>query len=156
MARFYVKQLFYILQNLNRFLFFVNLIHNFVQQPLNLDSLDSFQKLILAVHKIIENHSKKCFYFPSYEILMDELRDYRFYSSDWIHPNEEAVNYIWDKFADTFFDKLTKEVLTEVGKLRKALNHKPMFEVNLSFYEKLKNDIQKIKQKTRHKFADFE
>ena len=108
----------------------------------------SKSKLILAVHQIIENHSKKCFYFPSYEILMDELRDYRFYSSDWIHPNEEAVNYIWDKFADTFFDQSTKEVLIEVGKLRKALNHKPMFEVNLSFYEKLKNDIQKISQKT--------
>ena len=72
----------------------------------------------------------------------------RFYSSDWIHPNEEAVNYIWDKFADTFFDQSTKEVLIEVGKLRKALNHKPMFEVNLSFYEKLKNDFQKISQKT--------
>ena len=108
----------------------------------------SKSKLILAVHEIIENHSKKCFYFPSYEILMDELRDYRFYSSDWIHPNEEAVNYIWDKFADTFFDQSTIEVLINVEKLRKALNHKPMFDVNLSFYEKLKNDIQKISQKT--------
>ena len=68
----------------------------------------SKSKLILAVHQIIRNHSNKCFYFPSYEILMDELRDYRFYSSDWIHPNEEAVNYIWDKFADTFFDQPIK------------------------------------------------
>ena len=74
----------------------------------------SKSKLILAVHQIIRNQSKKCFYFPSYEILMDELRDYRFYSSDWIHPNKEAVNYIWDKFADTFFDQPTKEVLMEV------------------------------------------
>jgi hypothetical protein len=55
-------------------------------------------------------------YFPSYEIMMDELRDYRFYADDMIHPSERAVEYIWQRFQDTYFDHKTKDAVAKAAK----------------------------------------
>ena len=55
-------------------------------------------------------------YFPSYEIMMDELRDYRFYADDMIHPSERAVEYIWQRFQDTYFDNKTKDAVAKAAK----------------------------------------
>lgn len=57
-----------------------------------------------------------CSYFPSYEIMMDELRDYRFYADDMIHPSEKAVEYIWQRFQDTYFDNKTKDAVAKATK----------------------------------------
>lgn len=57
-----------------------------------------------------------CAYFPSYEIMMDELRDYRFYADDMIHPSEMAVEYIWQRFQDTYFDSKTKDAVAKAAK----------------------------------------
>lgn len=57
-----------------------------------------------------------CSYFPSYEIMMDELRDYRFYADDMIHPSEKAVEYIWQRFQDTYFDNKTKDAVAKAAK----------------------------------------
>lgn len=72
------------------------------------------------------NKYKTVDYFPGYELLMDDLRDYRFYKSDLIHPDKMAEDYIWQKFSDVYFDNQTKKKIDLVRKLHLALNHKPL------------------------------
>ena len=81
--------------------------------------------LLLSIEQIISHHTG-CHYFPSYEIMMDELRDYRFYADDMLHPSSFAIQYIWEKFSDAFFDKHTMDKIKEWQKLNKALKHRPM------------------------------
>jgi len=88
--------------------------------------LNSVSKSILriACHSIT-NQFPDVEYFPAYEILLDDLRDYRFYKSDRLHPTEEAVEYIWEKFAGAYFDSTTKEFISDWQKLRNDLLHRP-------------------------------
>ena len=79
--------------------------------------------LHLAIHEIIKKN-KNCFYFPSYEIVIDELRDYRFYKADMIHPNEMAITYIYEKFGAALFDEETKIITKEVQQFNAFSNHK--------------------------------
>jgi hypothetical protein len=79
--------------------------------------------LHLAIHEIIAKNDN-CFYFPSYEIVIDELRDYRFYKADMIHPNEIAIAYIYEKFGAALFDDETKIVVKEVQQFNAFSNHK--------------------------------
>jgi hypothetical protein len=79
--------------------------------------------LIESIHEIIEENDN-CYYFPAYEIMMDELRDYRFYDEDMLHPNKTAVNYIWERFSQTYFEETTQEILTKIHKLRLMLQHR--------------------------------
>lgn len=65
-------------------------------------------------------------YFPSYEIVVDELRDYRFYKQDLVHPNEQASTYIWEQICASFFDKRTNMIVSEVEKVRHFLEHRPI------------------------------
>lgn len=81
--------------------------------------------LHLAVEQICEN-LERCHYFPAYELVCDDLRDYRFYASDLVHPSESAVEYIWEVFCDTFIDDSGKDMLKEGKKKFKALNHRPI------------------------------
>ncbi|WP_428742579.1 GSCFA domain-containing protein [Tenacibaculum sp.] len=95
--------------------------------------------LLSAIHQVVEPR-KKVYYFPSYEIMMDELRDYRFYAEDMIHPNQTAINYIWEKFSETWFTEDTLKVMKEVETIQKGLTHKPFnpnSEAHLLFLEKL-------------------
>lgn len=80
--------------------------------------------LLSSVHETLEK-SANCFYFPSYEIMMDELRDYRFYSEDMIHPNAIAVNYIWEKFKIVWIGKDAYSAMDEISSIQKGLRHKP-------------------------------
>lgn len=89
-------------------------------------------------------------YFPAYEIVMDELRDYRFYKQDLVHPNDLAVDYIWEKFRMVWLNPLSKPLMEKVGKIQRSLAHKPLnprqadtveFEKKLS--EKIK-ELQKL------------
>lgn len=64
-------------------------------------------------------------YFPAYEILLDDLRDYRFYTSDMIHPSDVAVNYIWDYFSGTYFSESTRQTNAALEKINVALRHRP-------------------------------
>ena len=83
--------------------------------------------LILAVHEIIATlkaqYPKQISYFPAYELMLDDLRDYRFYGADLQHPNSLAVQYIWEKFATAYLNSKTLEQLPEFEKLKKAVNH---------------------------------
>lgn len=79
--------------------------------------------LIESIHQIIEENSN-CHYFPAYEIVMDELRDYRFYEEDMIHPNKVAVKYIWQRFGETFFDEKTQFINNRIHKIQHLLQHR--------------------------------
>ena len=79
--------------------------------------------LLLAVEKLISHQSAPA-YFPAYEIVMDELRDYRFYSDDMLHPSSLAINYIWDCFSGSYLENKTLDLYNEVLKISKACTHR--------------------------------
>lgn len=80
--------------------------------------------LIQAVHELLKKYNH-VFYFPAYEIVIDELRDYRFFEDDFLHPNKLAVDYVWERFVETIFDEDTKNIGKEISKIIHAKNHKP-------------------------------
>ncbi|MGM0650820.1 MAG: GSCFA domain-containing protein [Bacteroidota bacterium] len=82
--------------------------------------------LLLAAEKL-ETRFEQVSYFPAYEILMDDLRDYRFYDRDLTHPSPEAVDYLWECFSETYFDDSTKKLNKELKKLHTACQHKMHF-----------------------------
>ena len=84
----------------------------------------SKSSLIVATQRLV-NKLDFVYYFPSYEIVLDELRDYRFYAEDLTHPNNIAVKYIWEKLNNAFFGDETKQLLKKIDKLNNALNHRP-------------------------------
>ena len=101
--------------------------------------------LHLAIRELEKTH-KDVYYYPSYELIMDDLRDYRFYKEDMIHLNSQAVDYIYKHFRDSFYTEKTKDLEKQVLKLKQALNHRP-FNPNTKEYQNfLKNTQQKIKQ----------
>ena len=82
--------------------------------------------LHLALHELCSRHPKVVYYFPAYEIMTDELRDYRFYADDLVHPSRMAVDYIWECFSNCFFSKETAALMLEVEKINKSLSHRPL------------------------------
>lgn len=78
--------------------------------------------LLLAVEKLVDNETS--FYFPAYEYLMDDLRDYRFYAKDLCHPNDMAISYLEEKLAESFFTEETRERMVEIEKENRFLNHR--------------------------------
>ena len=103
----------------------------------------SKSKLITAIHEILPQF-ENCHYLPVYEILMDDLRDYRFYKEDLIHPNKQAVQYIWEKFGNSYFSEPTKGFVEENFKITKALAHKTSDEKSPKHQEFLENIKEKI------------
>ena len=80
--------------------------------------------LMVAVQELVEDLDT-CFYFPSYELVMDELRDYRFYNKDMVHPSEQAINYIWEQFIKTWLTDEAIDIKKEIRAYKKGLEHKP-------------------------------
>lgn len=83
-------------------------------------------------------------YFPAYELMMDDLRDYRFYITDRIHPTEEAEEYIWEKFVETFLDSEAKSFFQEWLEVNSALQHRPFNEQTFAHQTFLKNTLTKL------------
>jgi hypothetical protein len=79
--------------------------------------------LIQAVHQLTENFDN-VFYFPAYELVLDDLRDYRFYAEDMTHPNYLATQYVWEKFTAAFIDKESLGWMKEINTLNAARAHK--------------------------------
>lgn len=78
-----------------------------------------------AIHELISRHTE-VFYFPAYEIFMDELRDYRFYAADMLHPSEQGTRYVWERFSQTWIDSQAREVFPKLQEIINALAHKPV------------------------------
>ena len=106
----------------------------------------SKSQLISALHPII-NKTKNAFYFPSYELVMDELRDYRFYKEDMVHPNQLAIDYIWEKFQSSWICSDAELTMKEVNRLQKGLDHKPFnpsSKAHQSFLSNLTKDVNAL------------
>ncbi|MDT8416630.1 MAG: GSCFA domain-containing protein [Lutibacter sp.] len=109
--------------------------------------------LISAIHKSLGEIGGK--YFPSYEIMMDDLRDYRFYNSDMIHPNETAIDYIWEHFKHVWIQENTFSIMKEVDNIQKGLAHKPFNMDSIqhkAFLADLQQKILVLKKKFRIQF----
>ncbi len=81
--------------------------------------------LLLAINTLLSSSISHIVYFPSYEIVLDELRDYRFYASDMLHLSDQAVDYIYERFAETYFSEKTRRFVEEYRPIKQALNHRP-------------------------------
>tara|TARA_R110002073_G_scaffold57778_4_gene146722 strand:- start:139493 stop:140449 length:957 start_codon:yes stop_codon:yes gene_type:complete len=109
-----------------------------------IENQQSKAHLIAAVHQVTEPRNG-IHYFPSYEIVMDELRDYRFYAEDMIHPNQTAIDYIWEQFAGSWISTPSHATMKEVDTIQKGLLHRP-FDVHATEHQQfLKNLEEKIK-----------
>lgn len=99
--------------------------------------------LISAIHTI--NHKPSTInYFPSYEIMMDELRDYRFYAEDMLHPSQTAIDYIWIKFFENYINQKEFGTMNQVCEIQRSLKHRPFNPNSQSHQKFLKNLNQKI------------
>ena len=101
--------------------------------------------LLLATDKVIKEEGERIYYFPAYEIVNDELRDYRFYKADMLHPNEQAVEYIWEQLVATCFSAEAKQFLEEWRPIKEALAHRP-FNPEAAAYQDF---IKKTKEKAK-------
>ena len=104
--------------------------------------------LIVAVHRLVEMYSDNVFYFPSYELMMDDLRDYRFYDDDMLHPSPKAIEYIWSKFSRVLIDDDSMKLAAQIQKIIQAAGHRPFNTDTLEhkrFVDKILKSIQDIK-----------
>ena len=100
--------------------------------------------LLLASQQLLERYPDRVEYFPAYEIVNDELRDYRFYAADMLHPTEQAVDYIWERFSDTYFSQSTTDFITEWRPLKQALAHKVLDATSNEFIKFKQSSIEKL------------
>ena len=106
--------------------------------------------LLLACQQVAEQDPDHVTYFPAYEIMNDELRDYRFYAADMLHPSEQAVEYIWERLSEQFFSAATQQFLQEWRPIRQALNHRPFnpdSDDYLAFLQKTRQRVEQLSQK---------
>ena len=112
--------------------------------------------IISALHGNFDFRLSTINYFPSYEIMMDELRDYRFYAEDMLHPNQVAIDYIWKRFKETTISETAFAVMDEVENIQKSLSHKPFnpnSESHLKFESKVREKITKLEN--QYSFMKF-
>ena len=105
-------------------------------------------QLLVALHQLLETH--QAYYFPAYEILLDELRDYRFYADDLLHPNPLAIRYIWDKWLSISTTPETQALIAEVEAVQKSRQHRPFNPDTAEhqvFLEKLDKKVEELRNK---------
>lgn len=96
--------------------------------------------LLLAGDALQERFPDQFFYFPSYELVMDELRDYRYYAEDMLHTNNQATSYIWEKFQQALVSKYSSEIIRDLDPLLKLLEHRPVNTGTVA-HQKLKEQV---------------
>ncbi len=118
------------------------------------ESQHSKALLLAAVHRMAGKGLAD--YFPAYEIVLDELRDYRFFDRDLVHPNAVAIDYVWERFVETWISQAARPVMAEVEGIRKAQAHRPLHagsQAHAAFLEQL--DGRKARLKEKYPFMDF-
>jgi hypothetical protein len=113
-----------------------------------IENSQSKAHLISAIHQVVHS-SDFVHYFPSYEIMMDELRDYRFYKPDMIHPSTQAIEYIWEKFKSTWIDSQLNNTLKIINSIQIGLQHKPInpnSEAHKNFLKSIDSEIDSLKK----------
>ena len=110
--------------------------------------------LFAALHSVLENYERSQIdYFPSYEIVMDELRDYRFYSKDLLHPNQLAIDYIWERFVENNITSSAQNLMKQINEIQKALSHRPINSENQQYstqMSEIQTKISAIRQSHAH------
>lgn len=109
--------------------------------------------LISGLHQTINNKQQTINYFPSYEIMMDELRDYRFYAEDMIHPSAIAVDYIWERFTEAYITSEAQQTMKLADNIQKGLSHRPFnpdTEQHQVFLQKLDEKIKTLQKQHPH------
>ena len=101
--------------------------------------------LIQTVHQLTEKNNN-CFYFPAYELIIDDLRDYRFFAEDMVHPNYAATNYVWEKFIATCIDEPSLQLMKEIAIIVAAKNHKPFNPTSEQHKKFLQTNLEKVKK----------
>lgn len=110
------------------------------------ENTQSKAHLIAAIHQVVDAR-KQLYYFPSYELMMDELRDYRFYNDDMLHPSSKAINYIWEKFQKVWMTETTINTSKRIGQIQAKKAHRPFnpnSEAHQTFLEKLDFEIKEL------------
>lgn len=102
-------------------------------------------RLIEAVHTICDRY-EKAFYFPAYELVIDVLRDYRFYDIDLVHPNYAATEYVWEQFCKACIDGKALPVMEEIKEIRVAISHRPRFPETKAHQEFIRKYEEKLRQ----------
>ena len=98
--------------------------------------------LIQAVHEITNDTNS--FYFPAYELVIDDLRDYRFFAEDLVHPNYAATNYVWEKFVPAVIDQPSQQLMKEINEINAAVNHKPFNPSSTSHKKFMQINFEKV------------
>ncbi|MEC3905414.1 GSCFA domain-containing protein [Tamlana sp. 2201CG12-4] len=121
------------------------------------ENTQSKAHLITGIHQYLKSESfienNQSSYFPSYEIMMDELRDYRFYASDMIHPNQTAIDYIWEKFNTVWVSESAVKTMNEVEIIQKGFQHKPFnpkSQAHQKFVQNLENKATQLQSQFPH------
>jgi hypothetical protein len=115
----------------------------------------SKSRLIETVHAIVDQ-KENVFYFPSYELVTDVLRDYRFYKTDLVHPNDIAINFVFEKFCETFLEADSKKIMEEIKKMMAAVNHRAFLKSSDAHKIFIASQIQNIKRlESDYPFIDF-
>nr|WP_321231579.1 GSCFA domain-containing protein [uncultured Psychroserpens sp.] len=117
-----------------------------------IENTQSKSHLISAIHQVVEPRNHK-YYFPSFEIMMDELRDYRFYNEDMLHPNITAVNYIWERFYEVWISEASQSTMKDVDTIQKGLAHRPFnvkSDAHQAFLQQLKTKETLVKSRFPH------
>ncbi len=109
--------------------------------------LDALYQLSLQ-----DNHVE---YFPSYELVLDDLRDYRFFKEDLIHPSKQAVDYIWERFSETYFEQSTQTIIQKINKVISAINHRPFNEESDNHQQFLVKTIALMNELEKGNQLDF-
>lgn len=108
-----------------------------------------------SIHELIKRYPHAC-YFPAYEIFIDELRDYRFYAADMLHPSETGTDYVWERFCETWIDKQSGKIMAGVKAIIKALGHRPLHTETTRYSKFVQNTMQQIHNLTQaYPFLDF-
>ena len=110
--------------------------------------------LITAVHTLCNNED--VFYFPAYELIIDDLRDYRFYAEDMVHPNYAATNYVWEKFIQVAINEDSQQLMKEIAVIIAAKNHKPFNSISEQHKKFIAANLEKVKKISRfYSYIDF-
>lgn len=121
------------------------------------DNQKSKATLLLAIDRISGAMPQNTTYFPSYEIMMDELRDYRFYAEDMVHPSATAIEYIWECFGKCYFNSKTENTNKNIEEIVRALAHKPFNASSDSYKEFISGTLKKIETlEEKIPYLDFE
>lgn len=99
--------------------------------------------LLVAIHQIVKENDN-CSYFPAYELIIDDLRDYRFYTEDMLHPNKQAISYIWEFFKQSYIDRDAYALMKTIANVRKASEHIPLHTSSDAFKRFVKEQLSII------------